>query len=343
MSVVLVDWLGRGGIAQCTEAWAIELDRAGRHVTVVTRPNRPLSEGRLTTEVGIGCGGRFRSHAEVASTAAGVIRDEHPDAVVVQNYVLPALERALYRAVDEVGCRLVVVVHDDQLHSAAAGTRAGLRRHLRRADQVVAHTSYVADRVAQWAGRTVEVIPHPLQLGMLAYPQEGWPFECRPTDLVALHFGILRRRYKGSDTAVGLSDEGVPQWQFAFIGVGAPSPRPGRFSEGSFVSDEALVRAVRASSAVLLPYRRATQSGAVVLAQALGTVVVASAVGGIPEQILNGRTGLLIPAGAPVSRWAAALEQLSDPLVRHDISAAARSAVLGQHDLFRSSILEMLA
>ena len=38
MSVVIVDWLGRGGIAQTTEAWVLEL--AGRNVdaVAVTRP-----------------------------------------------------------------------------------------------------------------------------------------------------------------------------------------------------------------------------------------------------------------------------------------------------------------
>ncbi len=40
-SVLMIDWLGRGGIAQCTEAWAIELGGAGHAVTVVTRkPSR---------------------------------------------------------------------------------------------------------------------------------------------------------------------------------------------------------------------------------------------------------------------------------------------------------------
>jgi glycosyltransferase involved in cell wall biosynthesis len=342
VSVVLVDWLGRGGIAQCTETWAFEYERAGRMPTVVTRSGRPLSQTPFRTETGDDVSGKLRSHAQVARTAAVVVRAERPDAVVVQNYVVPALEWPLYQAVREVGARLILVIHDHQLHSASSGMRLGLRRIVRRADVVLAHTEFVAAEVARWSGRGVDVIPHPLQLGMLVHQGKGWPFNPQPDDRVALHFGILRRRYKGSGVVMSLADRGVPGWQFALIGVGAPSPQSGVFTHDAFVSDETIVRAVRSSAAVLLPYRRASQSGAVVLAQALGSVVVASAVGGIPEQVVHGSTGLLVERDAPASHWVSSLERLLDDAERVRITSAARDAVTQQHERFRTAILGLV-
>jgi glycosyltransferase involved in cell wall biosynthesis len=207
---------------------------------------------------------------------------------------------------------------------------------------VLAHTEFVASEVARWSGRDVRVIPHPLQLGMIDHGGAGWPFDPPPSSPVALHFGILRRRYKGSEVVVSLAERGVPGWEFALIGVGAPAARPGLFTFDGFVSDATIVRSVRAASAVLLPYRRASQSGAVVLAQALGAPVIASAVGGIPEQVVDGQTGLLIDPGAPAAAWAAALERLSDGAERARMTDAARRAVTRQHERFRTSILELV-
>ncbi len=49
LSVVLVDWLGRGGIAQTSEAWVDELDASGHDVCVVTR-GEPRARTRRPSE-----------------------------------------------------------------------------------------------------------------------------------------------------------------------------------------------------------------------------------------------------------------------------------------------------
>ncbi len=73
-----------------------------------------------------------------------------------------------------------------------------------------------------------------------------------------------------------------------------------------FVDAGVLAAAVIQSDVTLLPYRFATQSGAVVLAQALGSLPVATAAGGIPEQIDDGVTG-------PGSGWWAGCRSLLRP------------------------------
>jgi glycosyltransferase involved in cell wall biosynthesis len=49
---------------------------------------------------------------------------------------------------------------------------------------------------------------------------------------------------------------------------------------------------------VVLPYLSASQSGVVAIAAAFARPVVATSVGGLPEQIEHGQTGLLIDPGS---------------------------------------------
>lgn len=62
-------------------------------------------------------------------------------------------------------------------------------------------------------------------------------------------------------------------------------------------------------------------------AMAAGVPVVASAVGGIPEQVRHGQEGLLMPAGDADALAAAVLLLLSDPGLRQRLGAAGRKRV----------------
>lgn len=343
--VLLVDWLGRGGIAQATACWAAELRRAGRNVVVVTRGGREL--GSLVPDVtGAGKGQRqLVAHRAVGSAAGAAIRDRRPDTVVVQNYVLPALERPVYQAARDVGARLVVVVHDHRLHTVLAGNRIGLRRNLRRADLVVAHSQYVANEIRRMSSRQVAVLPLPLHLVMFAGDASvDRPGPSDDADHTAIHFGILKRRYKGTGLVARLAGEGVPGWRFTLAGAGAPATMAGAVTVPRFTEAAELMELVGGADAALLPYSMATQSGAVALSQALGTVPVASAVGGIPEQIVDGDTGRLVPPGAGPEVWREVLQDLAtDPVRLRIMGQRARSSALAAHDRFRSEVLALTA
>lgn len=341
VSVLLVDWLGRGGIAQTTESWALELSDAGVAVDVVTRPGRELGSGTVRVVAADVRSGRIAAHRAVVAAAVARIRVTRPDVVVVQNYVLPALELPVYAAATEVGARVIVVVHDHRLHTLAAGTRAGLRRVLRRADTVVAHTNFVADGIRRWTNRSdVEVVLHPVQRGMLAHEREA-PNLGTPRDaLVAGHFGVLKRGYKGASVVEQLAGDRIDGWSFVAMGAGAHDA-PGLKAHPGYASAGRLCGAVAASDAVLAPYRFATQSGIVVLGHVLGAVPIASAVGGIPEQIEDGVDGLLVSPDAPVAAWRDALLALSDDTVRKRMAVAGEARAWRDHALFASRVREL--
>lgn len=341
MSVVVIDWLGRGGIAQTTEAWVLELAGRGIGALAVTRPDREVGAGPAATLEAPPVGGRLRAHRGLADYAASVIRERRPHTVVVQNYVLPVLERPVFTATHEVGARLVIVVHDHRLHTRKAGTRAGFAKRLRAADVVVAHTNFVADGVRAHTGRDdVRVIPHPVQVGMLRRAGERAGIT-EVDSLRAGHVGVLRRSYKGSDKFRSLAAHGVNGWSFVAMGAGASKKLPGIETVDGYVDVARFVAMVAEMDAVLLPYRFATQSGVIVLGQVLGAVPIASAVGGLPEQIRDGVDGLLIAPDAPLESWVATLERLNDEPFRKSLVAAGADAVWAGHGAFVDAIVEI--
>jgi glycosyltransferase involved in cell wall biosynthesis len=344
-SVLLVDWLGRGGIAQTTESWGLELAARGYDVEVVTRPGRELGVGVRVTEARA-ARGRFRAHAAVVASASERIRMRRPEWVVIQNYVVPALERPVFRAARTTGARVAVVVHNDQPHSRATGTSVGLRRNLDLADVVLAHTEFVADRVSRVTRRDVRVVPHPLPLGLLACDRHvpDWMAEqAAARSRWCAHFGTVSRRYKGTEIVPRLAAGQDGEWRFVVAGAGAGSYTGDNVvALDGYVEPGVLTGMVSASDVTLAPYRHATQSGVVVLAHALGSVPIATAVGGIPEQVTHGVDGILVPPGSDVTVWADALERLADDEQRKDLARAGELRAAADHDIFVGRVVELL-
>ncbi|MEO8464103.1 MAG: glycosyltransferase [Gammaproteobacteria bacterium] len=96
-----------------------------------------------------------------------------------------------------------------------------------------------------------------------------------------------------------------------------------------YVPNEEVARYFRAADVAVLPYVSATQSGIVQIAFGLGTPVITTDVGGLPEAVAHERTGLIVkPRDA---------SQLADAIVRYyenGLEDPFRKEILGQAGRF---------
>lgn len=332
--VLIIEWLPRGGIPQTSEAWrrvgaeagltVASVGRAGSEFVVDHAEDRRLP-GRL---------GALEAHRRVVHAAVRAIQARRPRVVYVQNYWLPFMEQAVVRAAREVNAKAVLAMHNSRPHSWSAGLTLGLRDLVRAVDEVVVHSDFVGGEVE--GARQLTFVELPLPTGLLRADRVAAP-DLTDQRRVALAFGVLGRAYKGAADLDRIADELGSAWQVVAAGAGARSQGGKVLAVDRFLPAGELLWLVSRADAVVLPYRRASQSAAVVLAQAVGVPPVASAVGGIPEQIDDNRTGILVEPGSEGAEWAEAIERARglDPEVlmadrggRHEAAVAQWLAVV---------------
>ena len=132
--------------------------------------------------------------------------------------------------------------------------------------------------------------------------------------------------------AEALIAERVPGVRTVIAGKGEDLARyerlmadPSRFEvHNSFVSNEERAALFGRASVVVLPYIEASMSGVVPLAYAHGKPVLATTVGGLPEIVEHGETGLLVPPGDEHALADAAVRLLGDGALRRRLGEGGR-------------------
>jgi glycosyltransferase involved in cell wall biosynthesis len=159
--------------------------------------------------------------------------------------------------------------------------------------------------------------------------------------------------YQAMHAAIALVAEQLHKQDVLFIALGedAPAERIGR-AEARFVAyqqDPQIVACYYQAADVYVHAARAdTFPNTVLEALACGTPVVATAVGGIPEQIDDTRTGFLVAPGDAKALAARLAHLLSDDAYRRSMSAEAaqdasrRFDVRQQADLYLGWYRELL-
>lgn len=94
-----------------------------------------------------------------------------------------------------------------------------------------------------------------------------------------------------------------------------------------FISDDEVGTFFRRAGISILPYLDATQSGVAMIAMALGSVVLATSVGDLPDVVLDGRTGFLADP-TPQSLIARLGYMLKHPEEVRSVAASARRFAL---------------
>jgi glycosyltransferase involved in cell wall biosynthesis len=162
---------------------------------------------------------------------------------------------------------------------------------------------------------------------------DAWPrvLEIVPAArLLIVGEGSLRPVLEAQAQRLGLLGEECPPGS----GVGTRHARPGATVVFTGQRDDVPSVTAALDCAVLPSYREA--QGLVLLeAMALSRPVVASGVGGIPEVVQHGVTGLLVPPRDPVALAAAVVRVLTDHPFADTLGRAGHNAVRERFDLAR--------
>jgi glycosyltransferase involved in cell wall biosynthesis len=233
---------------------------------------------------------------------------------------------------------LVLTVHDVEHHpgdrASARTPQRVLHAGFRRAGRLVVHAERLREALRERlavAEERIDVIPH---IAIGADPSTGEGAAVGEEPGTVLFFGRLWP-YKGLEYLIRAEpaiSAACPNARIVIAGRGEPFARyarmmvhPERFEvHDRFVSDEERATLFARSSVVVLPYLEASQSGVVPVAQRAGKPVVATTVGGLPEAIDDGETGLLVPPGDDAALAEAIVMLLRDDALRRRMGEEGR-------------------
>ncbi len=271
------------------------------------------------------------------------LRDFRPDAVLAQGAQEAALV-LLGRKLAGVPTRVIVDIHGDpaaparlygsRSRKALAPLADALARYgLRRADGVRTISAYTSSLVRAAGVEPTATFAAFMDLEPFVETAPR-PLPERPT---ALFVGVLER-YKAVDVlaeAWRLAAPKVPDAMLHIVGRGVLNevvkrlvddlPAQTRWTE-SLPTPE-VARALDEATVLVLPSRSEGLGRVVVEAFCRGRGVVASRVGGIPDIVDDGETGLLVPPGDAEALANALVLSLSDRTIAACLGSAGRVAV----------------
>ena len=201
---------------------------------------------------------------------------------------------------------------------------------LRRAARIVVPSRYLADIATAWGldSSRVEVLvnpaPPPTDVAPAELPRGTFVFVGRLTEQKALPV-LLDAFEQVEGATLEIVGEGAERASLERRVASGPLAGRVRFA-GSLPRDQVLSQLAGARAAVLssawenLPH-------AAVEALAVGTPVVSTAVGGVPEVVHDRRNGLLVPPNDPDALAAAIRTMLEDDALHDDLASAAKASV----------------
>lgn len=250
--------------------------------------------------------------------------------VLVTSYVSPvhAVPLAVLRLVARRP-RLVTHVHNVVPHESMPFQEQLAKLVLGQADVLVCHAESIRNDLLErgFDGDKILVTSHPPDLNVVPSPLPS----PKPTRLLFL--GLIRR-YKGLDLLLDAFALLPTDLDVELVVAGEPWEDHGiNFDEVTdsridlrlgYVADEDMVELINSSHLLVAPYRHATQSGVVSLALNAGRPVVATAVGGLPDVVIEGETGALAAPEDPAS-FADAIQRTIENLEALHLKVSAKS------------------
>lgn len=200
------------------------------------------------------------------------------------------------------GIRVAFICHNLEDHGATGLKAWASRVMLSRADAYLVHSSEHAKALGL-SQPTKPLARHPIPVYGHYPPAKGTlPKRGR---LELLFFGFIRA-YKGLDILIEALNRLGDNEVFLTV-VGEPWGNPAELVAKAagdhnielhlaYTSDGDVSEYFDRADIVVLPYRSATGSAVAAVAQHFETAMIASAVGGLPDVVIEGKTGVLVPA-----------------------------------------------
>lgn len=210
------------------------------------------------------------------------------------------------------GKPFVVTLHGTDVEVARRAPRLA-RLVMHRASGVIAVSRSLAREAIALGANSVEVIPNGVEL-----PADAGADEAEPPEV--LFVGRLSPE-KGVTDLLSVAD-GL---NLVIVGDG---PLRGDVPDAlGFVPREEYERRLTRAAMVVCPSRREGFGLACAEAMAFGKPVVATAVGGLRDLVIDGETGILVPAFDPAALRAGIDRLLADRTLRLQLGVAARARV----------------
>jgi glycosyltransferase involved in cell wall biosynthesis len=304
---------------------------ARRHALVVIPTHRP---GGAAARAAVFAGGLRR--------LAAFCRGPRPRLAHVHMTVRGSMHRkavsvALARS---LGCPVLLHVHSGPGDLAAFHARLGpLRRAvfrgaLRRADRVLAVSAASARELRErYGAHEVEVLPNPFPAA---------PPGARPADPAApgaahvLYLGGFANPVKGGSVLLEALPALLRAWPDAPVTLAGPGEPPpalaaldGRVRWRGWLDEAAKAQALDDADVFVLPSTSEGLPVALLEAMAHGKAAVATAVGGVPDVLADGREGVVVPPGDPGALADALVRVVGDPGAARDAGRAARERAAG--------------
>ena len=224
-------------------------------------------------------------------------------------------------------CKLILTVHDVRAHPGEASSHVTLSKLSRRlvydaADKIIVHGEILKKELLDiypHLKNKIHVLPH----GELSIFKR-WGNETKTDlldaeDMVVLCFGRMTP-YKDLDTLIEAGKilfKSMDSFRIVIAGAGPQiekkkheiTKHPCFLCLDGYIPNEMVAYLFSRADIVVLPYLEASQSGVAALAYAFRKPVVATRVGALPEAVLHGKTGFLVPLGDP-SKMADAIIRL---------------------------------
>jgi glycosyltransferase involved in cell wall biosynthesis len=261
--------------------------------------------------------------------------------------VFPVVELTLLRLCQRWGIRVVYTVHDVLPLENGEEHYDTFFRVYHTADQLICHTKTARHRLSQEfdvSSSSTWLIPHgPLLEGATEYLQdEARQLQSLPGDRpIALLFGVLRP-YKGVDVLIDAweqVEEAVPEALLVIAGGGQEnylhkikkridiSKTSNIRTRLRFLPENELIQIIASVDLLVYPYRRITQSGALLAGMSAGQAIVASRVGGLKETLQNGKTAHLVEPDDSEELAGAIVHLLRNPDEREQLGNTAKAVV----------------